>query len=61
MRNLLRTREACEYLGVHPRTLYRMLADGRLPFQRIRGGHYRIRRLDVEALLVPGNPKPHSD
>lgn len=62
MDSLLTTREACEYLKVHRRTLYRMLSDGRLPFRRIEGSRrIRVSRADVEALLVPGKPRPDSD
>jgi len=53
----LTTAEACTYLKVHRRTLYRMMEEGRLPFYRIAGGQRRIKREDLDALMVPGEAK----
>ena len=51
----LTTKEASEYLKIHRRTLYRMMDDGRLPYRSILGsGRRRIRRADLEAVLVGG-------
>jgi len=51
----LTTKEASEYLKIHRRTLYRMMEDGRLPYRSILGSRRRrIRRADLDALLVEG-------
>jgi excisionase family DNA binding protein len=58
----LTTKEACKYLKIHRRTLYRMMGDGRLPFCYISGsGHRRIRKADVDALLIPAPPRVDTD
>lgn len=43
--------ETAQRLGVHPKTLYRLEADGRLrPAFRIPGGHRRWPKADVDKL-----------
>ena len=43
--------EAARLLGVHPSTLRRHVAAGRLPEIRTPGGHHRYRRSDLERFL----------
>jgi excisionase family DNA binding protein len=58
----LTTKEACKYLKIHRRTLYRMMEGGRLPYCYIAGsGRRRIRKADVDALLIPGQPGVDTD
>src|SRR5687768_14826705 len=55
---LLTVEEACRYLKVNRRSLYRYMSDGKLPYFNIgRSGLRRLRRSDVEALLLPGPTK----
>ena len=49
--------EACEYLRVSKTTLYSYIKDGRLPFYHLAGGQRRIKKSDIDALLVPGKPE----
>ena len=47
--------QAAAYLKVNRRTLYGLMASGRLPYYQMPGsGRRRIRREDLDALLVPG-------
>jgi len=47
--------EACAYLKTNRRTLYRLMETGKLPYYQIAdGGRRRIKREDIDALLVPG-------
>lgn len=49
--------EACKYLRVSKTTLYDLMADGRLPFFRIKGTRKRrLKRSDLDALVELGNP-----
>lgn len=49
--------EACEYLRVSKATLYSYMKDGRLPFYYLAGTRQRrLRKTDLDALLVPGSP-----
>ena len=50
--SLLSVRAAADLLGVHVDTVRRWTSDGRLPETRTPGGHRRIARSDVEALLT---------
>lgn len=50
--------DAAERLAVHPITIRRMLADGRLTGFRVGGHLLRIDAAEVEALLVPVQVKP---
>jgi len=40
--NLLTVGEAAEFLRIHPKTLYRLIAERRIPFIRKRGLGYRF-------------------
>ena len=54
--------EAAEYLSVTPATVYTYMKDERLPFSYLAGTrHRRIKKSDLEALLVPGNPNDGAD
>jgi excisionase family DNA binding protein len=58
MTEWLTPNEAAAYLKVNRRTLYGLMASGRLPYHQMRGsGRRRIRREDLDALLVPGEPR----
>lgn len=49
--------EAGKYLGVSRGTLYTYMNDERLPFYYIKGTNQRrIKKSDMDALLVPGKP-----
>ncbi|MDI9943270.1 excisionase family DNA-binding protein [Rhodococcus sp. IEGM 1302] len=50
--------DAAKRLAVHPITIRRMLADGRLTGFRVGGHLLRIDAAEVEALLVPVQVKP---
>lgn len=55
MTEWLTRKQAAEYLQVTPRTIDRWMAKGRLRYHRIAGsGRRRIRREDLDAMLVPG-------
>ena len=45
--------EACTYLRVNPRTLYRLMREGRLPYHVMPSGRRRLRREDLDAILKP--------
>jgi excisionase family DNA binding protein len=46
--------DTAEFIGVETRTVRNMISDGRLRAYRVAGGRtFRIRRSDLEALLVP--------
>ena len=51
---LLYPYDAARMLGVHPSTLLRYVAAGRLPAQRTPGGHHRYRSSDVMRLAGRG-------
>ncbi len=54
---LLTTRQVADLLQVSPKTVSRLIKQGRLPSYRIAGsGPRRIRRFDVERLLEPESP-----
>ena len=49
--------EAAKYLDVSKGTLYAYMKDGRLPFYYIKGSNQRrIKKSDIDSLLVPGKP-----
>lgn len=53
--------EASTYLRVTANTLYNYMKDGRLPYFYLAGTrHRRVKRSDVERLLVPGKPEDES-
>lgn len=49
---LLSLTSVAQVLGVCRQTVYRLLKNGHLPRVEIRPGVYRIRRVDLEALLA---------
>lgn len=49
---MLKTSEVCERLGVGPKALKSMMADGRLPYYRLSPRVTRFASEDVEAVLV---------
>lgn len=55
---LLSLTSAAHVLGISRQTVYRLLKNGRLPRIEIRPGVYRIRRVDLEALLAGKAAKP---
>lgn len=56
--SLLSVRAAADLLGVHVDTVRRWTDEGRLPESRTPGGHRRIARADVEALLAGTGSAP---
>ncbi len=57
MTDWLTPNEAAAYLKVNRRTLYGLMASGKLPYYQMPGsGRRRIRREDLDALLVLGPP-----
>jgi excisionase family DNA binding protein len=55
----LGTTAAADYLGVVPRTLYRLIDDGLIPAYKF-GRVIRLKREDVEAFLNEQRIKPGS-
>ena len=51
--DLITITEAAATLGVHPRTLRRWLAAGRLRYVRLPSGRRRLVRRDLDELLEP--------
>jgi excisionase family DNA binding protein len=50
--------EAMAYLRVSRATLYRLAADGRLPYFTVGSSRdRRFRRRDLDAALLPGSPE----
>lgn len=49
---LLTVNEAAELIRVHPRTITRFIEDGRLPGYQIGNKIIRIRRCDLETMLI---------
>ncbi len=59
-KRLITAKELSEILGVHPRTISRMLSSGRL-IQPIRlGGSVRWRLGEVEQWIDAGCPRPNA-
>lgn len=54
---LLTMREAAERARLHPETIRRMIADGRLPGVKV-AGRWRVRPADLGALLEPATADP---
>lgn len=47
-RELISVPEACQFLGVHRNTLYKLIREGELPaFRLVRGGRWRFKRSDL--------------
>lgn len=53
----LGTTEAADMLGVVPRTLYRLIDEGRLPAYRM-GRVYRIKESDLDAFIESTRVQP---
>jgi excisionase family DNA binding protein len=44
--------EACDFLGVHRNTLYKLIQAGEVPaFRMIKGGRWRFRKSELEQWL----------
>ena len=54
MERLLTVREAAELLSIHPKSLYRLISQRRIPFIRKPGIGYRLRHSDLEKWLEEG-------
>lgn len=50
---LLTLEDVADILGMSRSSMYRWAADGRMPVVTLPNGHYRVRRDDLNALLVP--------
>jgi len=49
--------EACRYLSVSKRTLYNYMKNKKLPYYYLADSkHRRVKKEDLDALLVIGNP-----
>ena len=55
--SLLTTGQAAQLCSVTPDTILKWIKKGRISSARTAGGHYRIRRGDLERLIVA--PRPH--
>ena len=55
----LGTTEAARYLGVVPRTLYRIIDEGKIPAYKM-GRVLRVRRSDIEAYIETTRVQPGS-
>lgn len=53
MDELLTTAQAAVELGVCNWTIRSWVSEGKLPARRLPGGQFRIRRSDLEAILIP--------
>jgi excisionase family DNA binding protein len=56
---LLTTPEVAALFGVDPTAIARWKHDGRLPYFRTPGGHYRFAALDLYQLLAEQRTGPH--
>ena len=56
MSEYLTPKQAADELKVDRQTIYRMIADGRLPAERLGKRELRIPRQALSALLKPVNP-----
>ena len=45
--------EAAKHLRCTPESVRRWIGEGKLPAQRLPGGYFRIRHVDLEAFLRP--------
>jgi len=44
--------QACEFLGVHRNTLYKLIREGEIPaFRLVKGGRWKFRRSELEQWL----------
>lgn len=55
----LGTKAAAEYLGITPRTLYRLIDDGQLPAYKF-GRVIRVKQADVDAFIDASRVEPGS-
>jgi excisionase family DNA binding protein len=53
MMGFLTVSEAARHLRCTPESVRRWIKEGGLPAQRLPGGYFRIRQVDVEAFLRP--------
>lgn len=53
----LGTKEAARYLGITPRTLYRLIDEGQLAAYQF-GRVYRLKRADVDAFIEASRVQP---
>jgi len=50
--------ETAAYLKVSKPTVYRLCSEGRLVFYKLAGtGARRFKRSDLDALMIPGDPR----
>jgi excisionase family DNA binding protein len=58
VREILKPREAAEYLSVHVRTIYRLVKNGEIPGRKI-GGSWRFKKNALDEWLSwKENPSP---
>jgi excisionase family DNA binding protein len=57
-RRWLRVREAAEYMGLHPASVYRACARKRLPCAKVPGVGLRVDKLALDAMLERGEIRP---
>jgi len=50
-RRLISAAEAARRVGVHKGTMTRWIATGKVPAFRTPGGHWRVRAVDVDAMM----------
>lgn len=50
-RRWLRVSEVGEYLGLHPKSIYRACCQRKIPFSKVPGIGIRIDKLELDALL----------
>jgi len=50
-RRWLKVSEAGEYLGMHPKSVYRSCSQRKIPFSRVSGIGVRIDKRELDALL----------
>jgi excisionase family DNA binding protein len=58
-RRWLKVSEAGEYLGLHPKSVYRACYERKIPFSRAAGIGIRIDKLNLDALLEKRGINPH--
>ena len=54
----LKASEAGEYLGLHPKSVYRACCQRKIPFSKVRGIGVRIDKRKLDALLERHGVKP---
>ena len=59
---LFTVKEACEYLRLSRRTLYKYMEDGVLPYYVVGpGGRRRLKRQDLDSLVTRHNERGHAE